>query len=56
MGSIYKREKFSGSSIIETESLTENPTQRHDITKAQTLLKKREGEIAEGKLPGNLFR
>lgn len=55
MGSIYKRGDVFWIKYNRYEKPYRESSKSEKITEAQRLLKKREGEIAEGKLPGIYF-
>jgi len=55
MGSIYKREEIFWIKYYRHGKPYRESSHGDKITKAQKLLKKREGEISEGKLPGIYF-
>jgi integrase len=55
MGSIYKRGEVFWIKYYRNGKPYRESSKSDKITKAQKLLKKREGEIAEGKLPGIYF-
>jgi integrase len=55
MGSIYKRSSIFWIKYYRHGKPYRESSKSNKITKAQKLLKKREGEIAEGKLPGIYF-
>ena len=55
MGSLYKRGSIYWIKYYRHGKPYRESTHSDMITKAQTLLKKREGEITEGKLPGIYF-
>jgi hypothetical protein len=55
MGSIYKRGEIYWIKYYRHGKPYRESSHSDKITKAQKLLKKREGEISEGKLPGICF-